>query len=196
MFVGLGLVAILGIIGLRDRDADQGAANRVATSVLEERTKVVRVSGEAIEFARLGVRVNPSDGWSHLSNSRVEHTQTPIFMNEAHQLIVRIHPFAYRSWPPSEQELTERKIDSRLTELKTDASSLADAEPRHVQYEHVAVDWIDIERWGSQGTGIQVGRLFQDDCDVLVTVVAHSKNAEIDESLAKLCDSIEVVSVR
>jgi hypothetical protein len=62
-------------------------------------------------------------------------------------------------------------------------------------YANVSIDWLEIERRRSRGSGVLVGRLTRDNVDLMVTAMTHSEGGDIDESLRQLCDSVEFIKI-
>ncbi len=183
MLAGLALVALLGLIGLRRRN------NEPAQPLAPINMEVARVANESVAFEELGIQVDPSNGWTHLSVSGAMN-QMPTFINESQHLIVRIHPFIFESWPPGAEELTERKIDPNISESPDQPGSIAEANVETIHYSEIDVEWIDVERDRSRGNSYRVGRIPLDRGDLLVTAAIHSMEKGMPESIEAFCNSI------
>ncbi len=179
MLVAIAAVLLIGLIGL------QGDGQR--------ESEIVRLSGKSISFASLGVTVGLADGWSHLSISDPSRAQQPTLVNPAAGLIVRFHRFQFQSWPPSKDELIARGVNSQTVQSSEGDRPLPEAPIVRREYAHVSIDWIEVERHRTHGSGFLVGRLKEGNVDLMVTVMAHSEATEHDRSLQQLCDSIEII---
>lgn len=179
MLVALGLVAMIGLFGLGGSGRQEG--------------QIARLTDQTIDFHQLGIRVRLAQGWTHLSVAQRDQRGSVVFFNASTHLIVRMHPFQFESWPPSDQELRERGINTQLNDVDALQPSLGEVEVVHKDYEHVSIDWIEFDRRRSRGAGFLVGRLLRGDTDLMVTAMTHSDTAEIDESLRQLCDSVELM---
>jgi hypothetical protein len=110
-------------------------------------------------------------------------------------LIVRIHPFPFDAWPPTADELLSRGVNPQVDDVDSAQPSLDQMEVVRKDYAHVTIDWLEIERRRARGSGVLVGRLTQDNVDLMVTAMTHSDGGDIDESLRQLCDSVEFIKI-
>lgn len=179
MLVALSLVVMIGLLGLTGRGQPQG--------------QIERLTDQTIQFDRLGIRVSPTEGWAHLSVPQRDPRPRADFVNASAHLIVRMHPFQFDTWPPTAEELLERGINTQLDDSDALQPTLDQVEVARKDYEHVSIDWIEIGRRRSHGAGFLIGRLQRDEVDLMVTAMTHSDSAEIDQSLAQLCDSVEFI---
>ena len=188
MLAGLALVVLLGLIGFRRNQNREPASARTPINL-----EVTRVANESIPFDHLGICVEPSNGWTHLAVSGVPN-QMPTFVNESQHLIVRIHPFIFKSWPPAMDELTEKGIAPNADESSDRSDTIAETNVETVEYSNVKIEWIGVERDRSRGNSYRVGRIPLDRGSLLITFAIHSGKNGLPDSIESFCNSIAPIA--
>ncbi len=205
MLVAIGVVALIGLASLF-------GSNR-------HDAPIVRVSDESIEFPQLGVKINPTDGWTLLSTASHRKARQLTFVNEASQVIMR-----FESWPPNQHTLesppaTEKPsasnpagqpeagqpdagqpdagqpgvVQSEAGQSGGEPLDVERTKTTHQEYAHVTIDWGKSRGSPTDQPGVFFGRLHAGNVYLKVTVIAHSKEPIGGDSVKRLCDSIEVL---
>lgn len=179
MRIALALVAVIAV-------ADMVRRTYELSDAVERRTE------KRTDLKTLGLAVAAVPGWSHLASERFDQSGKATFHNVAAQLIVRLQPFPYQTWPPSEQELAARGL----------SLSIDPEEVVRVDYDQVSVDWLGWDGQDRPASGQFTGRLHPvrseeasgsaNSDEWMVAVISHSGTENLPEQLRRFLDAVEV----
>ena len=109
VWVALAGVALIGLLTLTRNEQQYAASGPFV---------ITRLNQTEYQFPRLGIDIQPPEGWTHLSLTDTDHADRPVFVNGPDHAIVVLRPGNTVAW---------------------DHESV---EPAPVQYGMVSVQWL------------------------------------------------------
>ena len=187
----MAIVVLLGIVN-QWRQSDDARTLNTGPAL-----KIVRHLGSTHQFTGLGVEVLLPEGWVYLSVVEDARSMAATFMHPASQSIVSLRANRLDVWPPkghTAQEDVFAHVEMDWVSLKVPRMILLDQGlKKEDALPKSGIAWVDLDprRLGRLvPPGGRTSESGQETRDLIMILVTHQHENELNPAVRELCDSI------